>query len=117
VKHEKISDATGSFFAALAAPLLRFPKTFVLLMPGLRPECVLHRPQSRDGYGHDKNIVQGSAFFQDYQLPPGRRKSLGTSSDSLPWADYTRAFIILPEAVLILVMYKSGWKRSVMLHE
>lgn len=33
--HEKISDATGSFFAALTAPLLRFPKTYVLLV------CVL----------------------------------------------------------------------------
>lgn len=32
---KKISDATGSFFAALTAPLLRFPKTYVLLM------CVL----------------------------------------------------------------------------
>jgi hopanoid biosynthesis associated RND transporter like protein HpnN len=32
---KKISDVTGSFFAALTAPLLRFPKTFILLM------CVL----------------------------------------------------------------------------
>jgi hypothetical protein len=39
---KKISDATGSFFAALTVPLLRFPKTLVLLMRLACGECELH---------------------------------------------------------------------------
>ncbi|MGZ8096661.1 MAG: hypothetical protein ACXWUD_10515 [Methylosarcina sp.] len=96
-----LPEAANNCPAAAFSQNLRFAD-----VPGLRPECVLHRPQSRDGYGHDKNIVQVCLFYRIVVLPPGRRTSLGTSSDSLPWADYTRPFIILPEAVLILVMYK-----------